>query len=340
VTETDGRFLLAYFLDEHDERGEQIRFAVSRGATPTSWVALNAGEPLLASDVGERGARDPFVLRDHRTGTFVLLATDLRVWPGQDWEPTMRTGSRAILVWTSADLVGWAGPRLVTVAPVESGNAWAPKAVWSEERGCWMVVWASALYDDGEDRSVRGYQRMMAAPTLDFVTFGPAEVYLDLGHDVIDAVFLRDGPDWYRVSANARPPGADLYEGTHIVVERGTSFDDPEYRTVAVDVGKGDLKRGEGPAVARTADGTTYLLIDEFGLRGYQLFATHGPPGGPWHRVEGAQLPTGARHGSLLSITHEEADRLLAAFPSAAPRACTPIAFVSTADHTCINAIP
>ncbi|MGH1553729.1 hypothetical protein ACRAWF_22380 [Streptomyces sp. L7] len=47
------RFLLAYFLDEHDEHGEQVRFAVSDGPAPVSWTALNAGEPVLRSDVGE-----------------------------------------------------------------------------------------------------------------------------------------------------------------------------------------------------------------------------------------------------------------------------------------------
>ncbi|MET7490041.1 glycoside hydrolase family 43 protein [Streptomyces sp. NPDC005538] len=317
MSTTDGsaaydRFLLAYFLDEHDEHGEQVRFAVSDGPAPVSWTALNAGEPVLRSDVGEHGARDPFLLRDHRTGVFVLLATDLRVWPTQDWDRAVRHGSRGILVWTSHDLVSWTAPYLVRVAPPEAGNTWAPKAIWSEERGCWMLVWASALFA-GEDRSAGTYQRIMAAPTQDFVTFGPAEVYLDLGHDVIDAAFLHDGPDWYRFSVNTRPVPEDPGAGTHILVERGTSFDDPAYVPVAVDVGRGDLQRGEGPAVTRSADGTSYLLVDEFGLRGYHLFTTDGPPGGGWRLVPDARLPSGARHGSLLPITSDEAERLLTA---------------------------
>ncbi|MGH1553730.1 hypothetical protein ACRAWF_22385 [Streptomyces sp. L7] len=63
---------------------------------------------------------------------------------------------------------------------------------------------------------------------------------------------------------NTRPVPEDPEAGTHILVERGTSFDDPAYVPVAVDVGRGDLKRGEGPAVTRSADGTSYLLVDEF----------------------------------------------------------------------------
>ena len=312
------RFLLAYFRDEKNEDGEQIRFAVSTGPAPTAWTTLNGGRPVLTSEVGEGGARDPYLVRDPITGGFVLLATDLRVWPDDDWERAMRFGSRAILVWTSIDLSSWTGPRLVTVAPPQVGNTWAPKAVWSPERGCWMVVWASALFDD-EDRTRRGHQRLLTAPTRDFTVFGPAEVYLDTGYDVLDAAFLRDGADWYRISAVFRPPLEGEREGTHVVVERGAGFDDPAYETVAV-VGRGDLKRGEGPAVARAADGTTYALIDEFGLRSYQLFATDGPPSGSWHRVAGAALPDGARHGSLLPITELEAELLLAAeWPSSAP---------------------
>ena len=311
MTDRYDRFLLAYFLSEQDEHGEQIRFAVSHGATPTSWNVLNEGEPVLVSNVGERGVRDPFLVRDHRTGACHLLATDLRIWPSQDWTRTMRTGSRSIVAWSSADLVAWSSPRLIPLAPAEAGNTWAPKAIWSDERDCWMVVWASALFY-GEDRSAGSYQRIMTAPTQDFTDFGPAEIYLDLGHDVIDAAFLRDGPDWYRFSANAQPVrDADPTAGSYIFIERGRSFDDPDYRPVAVAVGRTELEHGEGPAVARAADGSTYLLIDEHGLRGYQLFHTPGPLDGPWRHIADAHLPDGARHGSLLAITQDEAERLL-----------------------------
>lgn len=140
------------------------------------------------------------------------------------------------------------------------------------------------------------------------MTFGRASVYLDAGHDVIDATFLRDGDTWYRFSANAQGGGGrGSGVGEHILIERGAAIDAPDFTTVRVDVGHPELTRGEGPAVFSDAEGTThYLLIDEFLGRGYQLFRTADVASGDWEHVSNAQLPPGARHGSVISISLDE----------------------------------
>lgn len=308
-------YLLAYFLDEQDELGEQIRLAVSTGRTPTDWQVLGGGSPLLVSTVGERGARDPFLVRDEARGVFVLLATDLRIWPDGDWHRAMRHGSRSLVVWQSPDLIAWSAPRLVEVSPPEAGNTWAPKAFWSDEDQSWLVFWAAALFAAQADREAGSYQRILAARTDDFRTFTPASTHLDFGHDVIDLTFLRDGDDWYRFSANAHVPGGDPDIGQHIFAERGPALEHPEFAPLVVDIGKDVLKRGEGPAPFASIDGDGwYLLIDEFGHRGYQLFHTRDLAAGRWHLAPGAKLPAGARHGSVIPITAAERSRLLEHF--------------------------
>lgn len=306
-------YLMAYFISEDDVDGEQVRFAVSVADDPRRWTPLSGGRPVLTSSVGERGVRDPFLLWDAPRERYVLLATDLRVAADGDWTRAVRSGSRSIVVWESADLVRWTPPALREVAPPGAGNAWAPKAFRDDARGVWTVIWASSLQGIGSD-----HQRLLAADTVDFARFSESRVYLDPGHDVIDATFLRTGNDWFRFSANAQAPGAPAHIGHHIFVERGTALSDPAYTPVAIDVGRPELVRGEGPAVFQSADQRmSYLLIDEFALRGYQLFEleTERLASGEWRHVPDAVLPPGARHGSVIPLSAARAAALRQALP-------------------------
>lgn len=307
-----GGFLLAYFTPDPGD-GEQVRLAVSEGARPDRFRILAGGQPVVRSTVGERGLRDPFLARDSETGGAVLLATDLRVQDSDDWQRTTRRGSRSIAVSRSADLVSWSEPELIEVAPPSAGNAWAPKAFRSPADDEWQVFWASALYDEGP-RDAGSHQRILVAHSPDLRTFSPASTYLDLGHDVIDVTFAAHDGHMLRFSANAQSADPHKEVGFHIFLERGNDLLDPAYLPVAVDVGKPELVRGEGPAVAVSADGAeVYLLIDEFCGRGYTLFSSTDPVAHGFRWEPDAELPPHARHGSLLAVTDIERRRLLAA---------------------------
>ncbi|MGN7950359.1 glycoside hydrolase family 43 protein [Microbacterium sp. 22215] len=306
---TAGAYLMAYFTSEAFDDGEQVRLAVSDLDDPTRWTPLRGGQPVLTSTVGERGVRDPFLIRHPHSGRIFIIATDLRVAADGDWDRAVREGSRNVVVWWTDDLRAWDGPHLVSVSPKDAGNTWAPKAVWSAERNAFLVIWASARYPEG--RSIPSHQRLLAAATEDFISFGPAFTYLDPGHDVIDAAFLEHDGVWYRFSANAHGQDKNAGIGHHIFIEKGTALEDPSYRSLRVDVGKPELARGEGPAVFADRSGGFFLLIDEFALRGYQLFQTSDLTTGEWEHIPHAQLPTGARHGSVLAIGTAERKTLL-----------------------------
>lgn len=51
------------------------------------------------------------------------------------WADAVRTGSRAIYVWESSDLVNWSENTLVTVEDETAGMVWAPDAIWDPEQG-------------------------------------------------------------------------------------------------------------------------------------------------------------------------------------------------------------
>ena len=70
----EGGFLFVTFKGEQSPMSEQIHFGLSKDGR--NWRVLNGSEPVLVSNVGEKGVRDPYLLKTH-DGRFVILATDL-----------------------------------------------------------------------------------------------------------------------------------------------------------------------------------------------------------------------------------------------------------------------
>ena len=311
MTDALDGFLLAYFQNGNGPDCEQIRFAVSVGREPDEWVAVAGGNAVLTSNVGEHGVRDPFIARDPRTGAFVLIGTDLRTYPDEDWARAVRHGSRSIVIWESEDLVTWTPPRLAEIAPETAGNAWAPKAFWSATENTWLIFFASAVYEKNSSRSVQQHQQIMVTETQDFLHFTPAHSYLDPGHDVIDATFLEWRGELARFTADSLTNDPHT-RSAFVSQERGRTFLANDFQLVARQLGSQSQARAEGPAAfAGIEEKEAYLLLDEFEFRGYQLYRSTAPHTGIWEHVEECHLPVGARHGSVIPITGAERNRLL-----------------------------
>ena len=89
----DGGYLFVTFKGEQSPKTEQIYFVASRDGK--QWTSLNGGEPVLVSQLGERGVRDPFLLRAHDGSRFFLLTTDLSIHLNPDWKRAVTAGSAA-----------------------------------------------------------------------------------------------------------------------------------------------------------------------------------------------------------------------------------------------------
>ena len=89
-------YLFVHFTGEH-ENGEQIYFSLSRDGL--NWNDVNKGNPVLVSGIGEKGVRDPFLVRDEKNNKFYLIATDLRIASGKGWEVAQYAGSRDLIIW-------------------------------------------------------------------------------------------------------------------------------------------------------------------------------------------------------------------------------------------------
>ncbi|HEV2783026.1 MAG TPA: family 43 glycosylhydrolase [Actinophytocola sp.] len=301
-----------YFTGEGTANGEQIYVAASRGNDPLRFDELNDGQPVLTSTLGERGVRDPFIIRSPDGTRFYLLATDLKIFGNGDWDRAQRHGSRSIMVWESRDLVHWSDQRMVQVSPPTAGNTWAPEAYWDAARGVYVVFWASKLYSpDDPDHTGDSYNRMMYATTRDFVTFSPARVWHDPGHSVIDSTVIEHRGTFYRFTKDERDPTSSLPCAKFIVEEKSTDLLDPSFDFVAECIGSGAIARGEGPAVFKSnTEDKWYLFIDEFGGRGYVPFETTDLASGRWTMSSNFQLPSSPRHGTVLPITRAEWNRL------------------------------
>ena len=295
-----GGFLFVTFKGEETPLSEQIYFATSRDGR--DWTALNGGEPVLVSTLGEKGVRDPYILRSHDGKKFYLIATDLSINLTPGWKRASEAGSRSILVWESADLVNWTQPRLVKVAPDDAGCAWAPEAIYDEETGDYLVFWASTTARDKFAKN-----RIWAARTRDFVTFGEPSVFIERPSSVIDTTIVRDGPAYYRFSKDEKFQAIAMETAAHLA---GPWSDVPGFSLAK-------FTGCEGPELyqlepARDGHPATWgLILDCYAMRlGYQPWTTQDLASGKFEPAQDFTFPFKFRHGSVLPITADEFARL------------------------------
>lgn len=307
-------YMFSYFTGEGTADGEQLYAALSKGDDPLKWRELNDGKPVLTSTLGEKGLRDPFIIRSPEGDKFYQIATDLRIYGNGDWDAAQRSGSKSIMVWESTDLVHWTNQRLVKVSPDSAGNTWAPEAFYDAERGEYVVFWASKLYDN-EAHSGDTYNRMMYATTRDFHTFSEPKVWIDRGYSVIDSTVIRHDGTYYRLSKDERNNTSSTPNSKFIFEEKSDSLLDTSWTAVAEGIGKGSMNAAEGPLVFKSnTEEKWYAFLDEFGGRGYIPFETTDLDSGVWTPSTGYDLPAKPRHGTVLPVTQSEYDRLLRAY--------------------------
>ena len=292
-------YLFVFFTGEHED-GEQIYFAVSRDGL--HWEELNGGKPVLRSGIGQKGVREPFPVRDPKTGKCYLIATDLRIGAENDWDKAQYAGSRDLMVWESEDLVNWKGPRSCTVGVPEAGCVWAPECIYDEEKEAFFVFWASMVRLPGESRAK---QRIYGAYTRDFVQFGESFIYLDTPEDVIDMNIVYKGGFYYRFVKNEVTKKVWMDRMTGLQEKKAERLDVPLLE---------ELGGVEGPECYPLPDGTWCLILDQFGTgKGYLPLLCSNLEKADFQVAQAGSYDLGTlkkRHGGVLAIRQDEMDRL------------------------------
>lgn len=291
-------YLFVHFTGEEKD-GEQVYFSISKDGL--FWEDLNACKPVLYSNIGEQGVRDPFLVRDEKEGKFYLIATDLRIEAGKGWGAAQEQGSRDLIIWESKDLLHWSEERSCTVGILEAGCVWAPEAVYDYEKDEFLVFFASKTKKEGEEHRK---QRIYAAYTKDFREFSETFLYIEKEKDIIDTTIVQEGGVYYRFSKD---------ETTGVIqMERSTSLLG-EFQPVSSEVLEG-MKGVEGPECFERPDGTWCLIVDRFAEgKGYLPLVTEELGSGKWRVLPDTEYNMGRvkkRHGGILKLTEEEYDRL------------------------------
>ncbi|PWZ02443.1 putative arabinase [Testicularia cyperi] len=306
-----------YFLG-NAEGQEQIYAAVSKGNDPTSWDLLNKGNPILVSNVGTKGVRDPYLIRSPDGTKYFLIATDLHVGSGTSFEDGARRGSNSIVIWQSSDLKNWSSPILSKVIDNYSGEAWAPEGFYNSKTGKYDIFFAGNVFNNTADphHDAAFYHRIFKSSTYDFKTFDAAQVYIDRkGDGVIDMDFLHGADGRYYRFVKNEVPTSDPHPLTIYQEVSSDGTADGKWSVVAGNIGSGQIGVAEGPtSFVDNVDPTkSWLWVDEYNNRGYvPLVSTPNNP--QWTLVNnGAGGPSNkARHGSIVPLTQTEWNALRA----------------------------
>lgn len=317
-TENYEGYLFGYFTGEGSSNGEQIYFSLSQGNDPLHWQQMNGGNPVLTSTLGDKGVRDPFILRSPEGDRFYLIATDLKIFGNGNWDASQRTGSRSIMVWESTDLVHWSNQRMAEVSPPTAGNTWAPEISYDKTTGEYVIFWASKIYADSDvNHTGSTYNKIIYSKTRDFYTFTEPAVYMDFRYSIIDTTMIEHGGKTYRFTKDERSNTSSTPNGKFVFQESGNAIFDPNFTMIKEGIGKGSISHGEGPTLFKSnTEDKWYLFIDENGGRGYVPFETTNLNSGTWTLSANYSLPSSPRHGTVLPVTKAEYDKLLVTVPA------------------------
>ncbi len=312
-------YTFAYFTG-NSVAGENIFFAASNGNNALSWTELNGGQPKLTSTYGEKGLRDPFLIRSPEGDTFYLIATDLSIGRNGDWGRAQRQGSKYLEVWESHDLITWSPQRHVKVSPDTAGNTWAPEAYYDESLGEYVVFWASQLYPESDpNHTTNSYNRMLYATTRDFVTFSDTKIWQD-GMSRIDSTVIEANGVYQRFT---KDEGAGTTGCSDIIQESSPVLTAPldQWKGVTSCIGRNaGTGAVEGPSIFKANPGDVngdkyYLFVDEYGGRGYIPLATTDIANPNWQVPASYRLPASPRHGTVMPVTAAELAALRADLP-------------------------
>lgn len=292
-------YLFVHFIGEQKD-GEQIYFSISKDGL--HWNDLNQGKPILYSTIGEKGVRDPFLIRSpwKEGPKYFLIATDLRIEAGKGWRVAEHAGSRDIIVWKSDDLVNWSEPTAHTVGIPGAGCVWAPECIYDEEKDAIMIFWASMT---GKDQPK---QKIYACHTKDFETFTEAQLYIERANHVIDTTIIKNADGYYRYSKDETTK--------NIRVDFSKTLDAGSFSDVSAPVLEA-ISGVEGPEIFKFNDREEWcLIIDQYAINGgYLPLITNNLASGEFRVLDKSEYDMGStvkRHGGIINITEEEYQNL------------------------------
>ena len=306
-------YLFVHFRERTTPDGEQVYFALSRDGF--NWNPVHDGKPVLWAYYGDKGVRDMTIVRNRFDGSFHIFATDLSLSYGMrnqyhhSWDEIGRSGSQSLAHWSSQDLVHWTEQELISFEGNGFGCLWAPDVLYDAQADDYILHWSSShVSDDYKTKAI------YASRTRDFRSFSrPFVFYRKADGSVIDsAAYEEDGRYYLFLKSDYNPQT--------LILETSESTSGPWERIGAFNESiSGSVKKGlyEAPTAVRLEDGRWCLFLDYYGVRGagqgYVPFIGDSLKDGRFVRSDASfSFPYGFKHGTILTISPEEYDRIAA----------------------------
>ncbi|MVN90537.1 family 43 glycosylhydrolase [Mucilaginibacter sp. HME9299] len=299
-------YLFSYFEGAGPKQTqEQIRFGVSSDAI--HWTALNNNEPVLSSvNISSTGGvRDPHILRGEDDKTFFMVATDMfTVKNGWGYNP-------GIVLLRSKNLIDWSHGiiNLEKSYPKLFPNVqwvWAPQTIYDPEVDKYLVYFTVKL----KDKSALDFY--CAYANKNFTAFeNEPRLMFKAKYGAIDGdIVYKDGLYHFFYKGNTKNnDGKEIRNGIQQATAkslRGPWVEDFKY----IDAYSGTGTSVEGSGVFKLNNEDAYVLMyDLYGRLRYEfqrstdLFTFTKTP-------ETFTKNFYPRHGTVMSITRQEAERL------------------------------
>ena len=320
--------MAAYLMVYHKDETHGLHMSVSRDGY--TFKALNGGDPVIAGDTiaEQRGIRDPHIMRGP-DGAFYMPMTDLHIYAQEEgyrntkWERDGKLhgwgNNRGIVLMKSWDLLNWKRTNIridkLSASLKDISCAWAPATIFDPEKGK-LMLYFSIRY-----------------PGLNHQTH---YVYVNDDFDTIESlpVRLHEHPDGKSVSGDAditelparmfdpdAPEDKKCYVMVHTPAYIHMSVSDRvsggyQFSPRRIDF---EPKTCEAPHIwKRIGQDKWVLMYDIFSIKphnfgfaetsDFQTFDDLGHFNEGVMKYEGSNLAP--KHGAVVQITQEEADRL------------------------------
>ena len=287
-----GKYLFVYFTG-NGEGQERIHFAVSEDGY--CFTALNNNQAVITQTKGKKCVRDPYIFKG-QDGAFYIIGTDMRCEEG--WE-----SNHALITWKSTDLISWTDETIIDMRSLgenfaDTTRAWAPQAIWDEKTGMYMLYWAHSTKRHNTAGMYYAYSADMKTITE------PKPLYCRDVQTIDGDIVYNENDGLYYLYFKHEEKQAIAYVTSESLC--GPYEDKP----VIVSLAQSGV---EGSQMYRINGTNTWIMVmDEYSKDGFFMQQTTDFRSFLPVAPSDYSMSFGPRHGSIVSISDEEYNRLVA----------------------------
>ena len=278
----------------HEPATEGLRFIYSYDGV--RWDSI-AGVFLTPGVGKQRVMRDPSIVRGP-DGTFHLV-----------WTSSWR-GDRGFGYASSKDLIHWSEERFIEVMnDTTTVNVWAPELFYDDERGQYMIVWASCVpgkFPDYQEEHLNNH-RLYYTTTKDFKRFSETKLFYDPGFSAIDATLVKLPP---LSPSDSSPRAGEQYR--YVMVVKDNSRPMRNIKVAFAQSPYGPWSEASEPFTEQFTEGPSTAHVGDWWYIYYDSYR-HGIYGA--HRTKdfihfqdqtgAVNFPVGHKHGTVFMADEE-----------------------------------